>query len=169
MSKPPKVNQSCLRDEERLVCRQTSNLLRIPLDIGIQWEVLFYLTGTKPDIAHIVYIWSQFECVPTNIQFGHLLYVLRYLRRKSSKCLFYAQDSSLQLHAYSGFTWASDPIDRRSIIGYCIFLVPSPIAWNSKKQASVSVYTKIWEEERENSKLPRLCHQGINCIRIDIS
>ena len=31
------------------------------------------------------------------------------------------------------------------------------------------VYTKIWEEERENSKLPRLCHQGIDCIRINIS
>ena len=31
------------------------------------------------------------------------------------------------------------------------------------------VYTKIWEEERENSNLLRLCHQGIDCIRIDIS
>ena len=24
------------------------------------------------------------------------------------------------------------------------------------------VYTKIWKEERGNSKLPRLCHQGID-------
>ena len=31
------------------------------------------------------------------------------------------------------------------------------------------VYTKIWEEERGNSKLPRLCHQEIDRIRIDIS
>ena len=31
------------------------------------------------------------------------------------------------------------------------------------------VYTKIWEEEHGNSKLPRLCHQGIDCIRIGIS
>ena len=30
------------------------------------------------------------------------------------------------------------------------------------------VYTKIWEEERGNSKLPILCHQGIDYIRIDI-
>ena len=34
---------------------------------------------------------------------------------------------------------------------------------------SQAVYTKIWEEERRNSKLPRLCHQGIDYIRIDIS
>ena len=31
------------------------------------------------------------------------------------------------------------------------------------------VYTKIWEEERGNSKLPRLSHQGIDCIMTDIS
>jgi len=31
------------------------------------------------------------------------------------------------------------------------------------------VFTKIWEEERGNLKLPRLCHKGIDCIRIDIS
>ena len=31
------------------------------------------------------------------------------------------------------------------------------------------VYTKIWEGERGNSKLTRLCHQEIDCIRIDIS
>ena len=32
-----------------------------------------------------------------------------------------------------------------------------------------AVYTKIWEKEHGNSKLPRLCHQGIDCIRVDIS
>ena len=31
------------------------------------------------------------------------------------------------------------------------------------------VYTKIWEEERGNSKIPRLCHQGIDCRTTDIS
>ena len=31
------------------------------------------------------------------------------------------------------------------------------------------VYTKIWKEEHEKSKLLGLCHQGIDCVRIDIS
>ena len=33
----------------------------------------------------------------------------------------------------------------------------------------VSVYTKIWEEERGNSKLLGLCHQGIDWMRISNS
>ena len=30
-------------------------------------------------------------------------------------------------------------------------------------------YTKIWEEGYENLKLLRPCHQGIDCIKVDIS
>ena len=52
--------------------------------------------------------------------------------------MFYANSSQLQLHAYSDSTWASDPIDRRSVTGYCIFLGTSLIAWKSKKQTAVS-------------------------------
>jgi hypothetical protein len=64
--------------------------------------------------------------------------VLRYLRGTRSRCLLYASDSPLQLHAYSDATWASDPVDRCSTIGYCILLGSSPIAWKSKKQAAIS-------------------------------
>jgi len=99
---------------------------------------LVYLTVTRPDIAHAVHILSQFVSAPTSVHFGHLLRVLRYLRGTSSQCIFYARDNSLQLHAYSDSTWASDPTDRRSISGYCILLGSSPLAWKSKKQTAVS-------------------------------
>ncbi|WVZ89749.1 LOW QUALITY PROTEIN: hypothetical protein U9M48_036114 [Paspalum notatum var. saurae] len=99
---------------------------------------LVYLTVTRPDIAHAVHILSQFVSAPTSVHYGHLLRVLRYLRGTSSQCLFYASDSSLQLHAYSDSTWASNPTDRRSVTGYCILLGSSPIAWKSEKQAVVS-------------------------------
>jgi hypothetical protein len=74
-----------------------------------------------------VNILSQFVGAPTSVHFRHLLQVLRYLRGTSSICLLYARDSSLQLHAYSDSTWASDPSDRRSVTGYCIFLCSSPL------------------------------------------
>jgi hypothetical protein len=64
--------------------------------------------------------------------------VLRYLRRTRSRCLLYASDSPLQLHANSDATWASDSVDRSSTTGYCILLGSSPISWKSKKQAVIS-------------------------------
>lgn len=99
---------------------------------------LVYLTVTRPDIAHVVHVLSQFVSAPTSVHYRHLLRVLRYLRGTASQCLFYARSSQLKLHAYSDSTWASDPIDRRSVTGYCIFLGTSLIAWKSKKQTAVS-------------------------------
>jgi hypothetical protein len=72
---------------------------------------LVYLTITRPDIAHAVHMLSQFVSTPTSVHYGHLLRVFRYLRgtRTRSKCLLYASDSPLQLHAYSDVSSASTP------------------------------------------------------------
>ena len=43
------------------------------------------------------------------------------------------------------------------------------IKWFLSQNWEVCVYTKIWEEERVNSKLPELCHQGIDWMRIGIN
>jgi hypothetical protein len=93
---------------------------------------------TRPAIAHGVHILSQFVSAPTSVHYSHLLCVLRYLKRTTCRRLFYARNNQLQLHAYSYSTWASDPIDRRSVTGYCLFLGTSLIAWKSKKQTVVS-------------------------------
>jgi len=112
-------------------------LLRTLLDIRISWATMFiYLTVTGPDIANAVpYFINHFASAPIYIHFGHLLRVLRYLGT-SSRCLFYACYSLLQLHAYSNSTWASAPKDRCSVTGYCIHL-GSSLAWKSKRQAFV--------------------------------
>ena len=99
---------------------------------------LVYLIVTRPDIAHAVHVLSQFVSAPTSVHYSHLLRVLRYLRGTASRRLFYAHSNQLQLHAYSDSTWASDPVDRRSVTGYCLFLGTSLIAWKSKKQTTVS-------------------------------
>jgi hypothetical protein len=65
---------------------------------------LVYLTITRPDIAHVVHILSQFVSTPTSVHYDYLLQVLRYLRGTSSRCLLYASDSPLQLRAYSNAT-----------------------------------------------------------------
>nr|CCI55442.1 PH01B031C15.25 [Phyllostachys edulis] len=99
---------------------------------------LVYLAVTRPDIAHSVHVLSQFVSVPMSVHYAHLLRVLRYLRGTVDRCLFYSLSSQLQLHAYSDSIWTSDPVDRRSVSGYCIFLGSSLITWKSKKQTVVS-------------------------------
>jgi hypothetical protein len=108
---------------------------------------LVYLTITRPDIAHVVHILSQFVSTPTSVHYGHLLRVLRYLRRTRSRCLLYAFDNPLQLHTYSDATWASDPIERHSITCYCILLGSSPLPRNprSKQQYLVLVLKQNFE------------------------
>jgi hypothetical protein len=54
---------------------------------------LVYLTVTRPDIAHVVHILSQFVSAPTSVHYGHLLRVLRYLRGTQRQCLFYDSTS----------------------------------------------------------------------------
>jgi hypothetical protein len=84
---------------------------------------LVYLGVTRPDISYYVHIMSQFVSALTRIHYSHLLHVLRYLRGTSTCRLFFSRSSSLQLQSYCDTTWTSDPSDRRSLSGYCVFFV----------------------------------------------
>ena len=53
-------------------------------------------------------------------------------------CLQFQQSEHLDLVAYTDADWASDPDDRRSISGYCVFLGDNLVAWSSRKQRMVA-------------------------------
>lgn len=99
---------------------------------------LVYLTITRPDIAYVVHIVSQFIASPTTIHWAAVLRILRYLRGTISQSLLFSSTSSPELRAYSDSDWAGDITDRKSTTGYCIFLGDSLISWKSKKQSVVS-------------------------------
>jgi hypothetical protein len=84
--------------------QQTVSLLGIPL-ATITSSVALYLGITHPNISYVVHILSQFMSTLTNVHYGHLLHVLRYLRGTMDRRLFFSSSSSLQLHAYSDTTW----------------------------------------------------------------
>jgi len=99
---------------------------------------LVYLTITRPDIAYAVYVVSQFVASPTTVHWAAVLRILRYLRDTVFQSLLLSSTSSLELHAYSDADHGSDPTDRKSVTGFCIFLGNSLISWKSKKQSIVS-------------------------------
>ncbi|XP_047256351.1 uncharacterized mitochondrial protein AtMg00810-like, partial [Capsicum annuum] len=99
---------------------------------------LVYLTVTRPDIAHAVYVVSQFVTAPTSVHWGAVLRILRYLRGTQFQNLLFPSTSSLELRAYSDADWDGDRNDRKSTTGFCVFLGDSLISWKSKKQDVVS-------------------------------
>ncbi|KAG5521631.1 hypothetical protein RHGRI_034005 [Rhododendron griersonianum] len=99
---------------------------------------LVYLTVTRPDIAYVVHIVSQFMSAPRSAHFQAVLRILRYFKGTLFHGLYYSAHSSLELCAYSDADWAGDPTDRRSTTCYYFFLGDSLISWRSKKQSLVS-------------------------------
>ncbi|KAL0546824.1 hypothetical protein IC582_016742 [Cucumis melo] len=99
---------------------------------------LIYLTVTRPDIAYVVHIVSQFMAAPRTIHFIVVQRILRYIKGTLGHGLQFSSQSSLVLSSYSDADWAGDPTDRRSTIGYCFYLGDSLISWRSKKQSVVS-------------------------------
>ncbi|XP_052624739.1 uncharacterized mitochondrial protein AtMg00810-like [Lactuca sativa] len=99
---------------------------------------LVYLTVTRPDIAHVVHVVSQFVTAPTTVHWGAVLRILRYLRGTQFQTLLFPSTSSLELRAYSDVDWDGDCHDRKSTTRFCVFLGESLISWKSNKQDVVS-------------------------------
>ncbi|GKU87230.1 hypothetical protein SLEP1_g1668 [Rubroshorea leprosula] len=96
---------------------------------------LVYLTTTRPNIVYPVHIVSQFMAAPRSTHYAAVLGIIRYVKGTLFHGLHFSANSSPVLRAYSDADWASDPSDRRSTTGYCLFLGNSLISWRSKKQA----------------------------------
>ncbi|XP_061369054.1 uncharacterized mitochondrial protein AtMg00810-like [Gastrolobium bilobum] len=101
-------------------------------------EKLIYLTITRPNISYIVSYISQFLHAPTN---GHMNLVdrlLRYLKESPGKGIWMKKNHNTNIVAYADAHWAGNPIDRRSISGFCTFVGGNIVIWKSKKQSVVA-------------------------------
>ncbi|KAI0530614.1 hypothetical protein KFK09_000159 [Dendrobium nobile] len=98
---------------------------------------LQYLSITRSDIAFTVNSICQFMHQPRNCDFLALKRLLRYVKGTTGFGLPITK-GSLRLHSYSDADWATDPIERKSMSGYCRFLGPNLISWSVKKQTTVA-------------------------------
>lgn len=73
---------------------------------------LVYLTITRPDIAYVVYIISQFMADPRTYHYATVLRMLHYLKGTIFHGLYFSSNSSFQLLVHIDANWADDPMDQ---------------------------------------------------------
>ncbi|KAE8696580.1 putative disease resistance protein [Hibiscus syriacus] len=99
---------------------------------------LQYIVVTRPDIAFAVNKVCQFMQSPRNSHFQAVKRILRYLQGTTDYGLRFTASSRMSLTGFADADWGSDPDDRRSTTGYCIFFGGNLISWSSRKQQVVS-------------------------------
>ncbi|CAH9142456.1 unnamed protein product [Cuscuta epithymum] len=99
---------------------------------------LIYLSFTRPDLAYVVHILSQFMQAPRQDHWMAALRVVRYLKGSPGQGILFSSICDLTLTGWCDSDWASCPLTRRSLTGWIIFLGYSPISWKTKKQHIVS-------------------------------
>lgn len=149
-----KYSQDLLRRASMLKCKPVSTPMsateRISADTGALLSSadattyrsivggLQYLTITRPDISFAVNRVCQYLHSPRDSHWSAVKRILRYVRFTASYGLHLQPAPSGVISAFSDADWAGNPDDRRSTGGYDVFLGPNLIAWNARKQATVS-------------------------------
>ena len=102
---------------------------------------LQYATITRPAISFSVNKVCQFLSAPQEEHWKAVKRILRYLQGTLHHGLLLTPASTTEPLAITGFCdadWASDPDDRKSTSGACIFLGPNLISWWARKQTLVA-------------------------------
>ncbi|WVZ92208.1 hypothetical protein U9M48_038291 [Paspalum notatum var. saurae] len=99
---------------------------------------LIYLCHTRPDISYAVSVMSRYMHDPRSGHLDAVYRILRYLKSSPGKGLMFKSHGHLNLEGYCDADWASCLDDRRSTLGYCVFVGGNLVSWRSKKQSVVS-------------------------------
>ena len=99
---------------------------------------LLYLSFTRPDLAYVVHILSQFMHQPLDAYWNAALLVVPYLKGTPGQGILLSASSALQVFSWCDSNWTSCPLTRRSLTSWIVFLGSSPISWKTKKQHIVS-------------------------------
>ena len=99
---------------------------------------LQYATITRPEISFSVNKVAQFMQSPLQSHWVAVKRILRYLAGTLDYGLHFRRSPTLSLEAFCDADWASNPDDRHSTRGYCIFFGQNLVSWQSKKQSTIS-------------------------------
>ena len=84
---------------------------------------LMYLTLSKLDITSIVHMLNQFLAQPRVPHMREAARILQYIKGTPAQGMFFPVESDLHLKTFCDADLAGCPDTRKSLIGYCVFLV----------------------------------------------
>ena len=76
-----------------------------------------------------------------------MIRILRYIKGIWGQGVLYENRGHTQVIGYCDANWAGSPVDRRSILGYCVFIRGNLLSWKSKKQ-DVAAMSSVEAEYR---------------------
>ena len=83
---------------------------------------LNYITVTRPDIAYFVSVVSQYMSSPTVDHGTAIKHILCYLKGAPGCGILYSNHRHNRLECFTDADWAGSKEDRRSTLGYCVFV-----------------------------------------------
>lgn len=99
---------------------------------------LQYLTVTHPDISYVVNQLCQHMHSPTFKHWSQLKHVLCYVKGTIDYGLHFRKSCISDLHSFSNSNWVGCPTDRKSMIGFAIFLGTNLVPWVCKKHKTIA-------------------------------
>ncbi|KAJ9543921.1 hypothetical protein OSB04_023628 [Centaurea solstitialis] len=102
---------------------------------------LMYLTASRPDIMFAVCVCARFQVRPKESHLHAVKRIFKYLKGQPRLGLWYPNDSSFDLVAYTDSDYGGANLDRKSASGGCQFLGGRLVSWQCKKQTTVSQST----------------------------
>ena len=102
---------------------------------------LLYLTASRPDITFSVGVCSSFQSNPKVSHLNNVKRIIKYIGGTCDCGLFYSKESNLSLAGFSDSDWVDNADDRKNTTGGYFYVGANVVAWMSKKQNSVSLFT----------------------------
>ncbi|KAJ9566123.1 hypothetical protein OSB04_002089 [Centaurea solstitialis] len=118
---------------------------------------LMYLTASRPDIMFAVCVCAKYQVRPKESHLHAVKRIFKYLKGQPRLGLWYPNDSSFHLVAYTDSDYGGANLDRKSTSGGCQFLGGRLVSWQCKKQTTVSQSTT----EDEYIAASQCCSQSL--------
>ncbi|MBW0480341.1 hypothetical protein O181_020056 [Austropuccinia psidii MF-1] len=130
--------------------------------------LLYIAQGTRPDISYAVNYLARFSMGTTSVHWEALEHLIGYLRKTRNTSLRISDDKQPNtLRCYVDANWGGE--GNRSTHGFIILHGGNPIAWQSKRQATIASSTAQAEyialsfATRECIWLCNMCHDLLDC------